>query len=137
MGRILAIDFGTKRTGLAVTDPQQIIATALETVETARLFVYLEAYFRKEAVDLLVIGMPRRLDNQDSDMAPQVRKLAEVLKTKFPDKPQTFVDERFTSSLARDAMIRAGSTKKDRRDKGNIDKVSATLILQSYVEMRK
>ncbi|MBS1975748.1 MAG: Holliday junction resolvase RuvX [Bacteroidetes bacterium] len=137
MGRILAIDFGTKRTGLAVTDPQQIIATALETVETSRLLAYLEAYFQKEAVELLVIGMPKRLDNSDSDMAPHVRNLAESLKTKFPDKPQTFVDERFTSSLAKDAMIRAGSTRRDRRDKANIDKVSATIILQSYMEMRK
>lgn len=133
----MAIDYGLKRTGLAVTDPLRIIATALETVETTLLMKYLEEYFRKEPVDQLVLGFPRRLDNTDTEMTPHVRKLAERLQKRFPDKPVVLVDERFTSSLALDAMIRSGSTKKDRREKGNIDKVSATIILQSFMESHK
>lgn len=133
----MAIDYGLKRTGLAVTDPLRIIATALDTVETTLLMKYLEDYFRREPVDQLVLGFPRRLDNTDTEMTPHVRKLAERLQKKFPDKPVVLVDERFTSSLALDAMIRSGSTKKDRREKGNIDKVSATIILQSFMESHK
>lgn len=137
MARILAIDYGLKRTGLAVTDPGQIIATALETVETGKLLNFLNDYFRKEAVDLLVVGMPKRLNNEDTDMTVPVRRLVEDLARKFPDKPVVLVDERFTSSLALHAMIAGGMKKKDRRVKGNVDKISATIILQSYMESRK
>ncbi|HBK88078.1 MAG: Holliday junction resolvase RuvX [Cyclobacteriaceae bacterium] len=133
MGRILAIDYGMKRTGLAVTDPLRIIATALTTVESHRLMVFLDDYFRKEVVDELVLGFPRRLNTQDTDMTPLVRTLADQLKARFPDKPLTLVDERFTSSIAQRAMIDGGMKKKDRRIKGNVDQISATIILQSYL----
>lgn len=134
MGRILSIDFGLKRTGIAVTDPLRIIATALETVETKNLFNFLSAYFQKEKVDEIVIGLPKTLQNEDSQSAPFVRAFAEECQKKFPDKPIHFVDERFTSSIAKQTMLDGGMKKKDRRIKGNVDKISATLILQSYME---
>jgi putative holliday junction resolvase len=134
LGRILAIDFGTKRTGLAVTDPLRIIATALETVETKNIFVFLTSYFVKEVVDEIVIGLPKTLRNEDSQSAPAVRAFAEQIQQKFPDKPIHFIDERFTSSIAKQTMILGGMKKKDRRIKSNVDKISATLILQSYME---
>ena len=134
MGRIIVIDYGTKRTGLAVTDPMRMIATALETVETTSLVAFLAGYFEKEAVDEIVMGLPKTLKNEDSETAPAVRTLAETLKQKFPGKPIHFVDERFTSSIARQAMITGGMKKKDRRDKSNVDKISATLILQTYLQ---
>jgi putative Holliday junction resolvase len=137
MARILAIDYGLKRTGIAVTDPLRIIATALETVETDKLMGFLKAYFVREPVDHLVVGMPKRLSNEDTDMTPHVRKLVEQLKKHFPDKPVTLIDERFTSSIALQTMIDGGMKKKDRRVKGNVDKISATLILQSFMESRK
>jgi len=137
MGRILAIDYGLKRTGIAVTDPLRIIATALETVESEKLINYLTAYFQKEPVDQLVVGMPRRLNNEDTDMTPHVRKLVVQLQQKFPEKPVALMDERFTSSIALQTMISGGMKKKDRRIKGNVDKISATLILQSFLESRK
>jgi putative holliday junction resolvase len=136
MGRILAIDFGTKRTGLAVTDPLRIIATALETVETANLLDSLKKYFQKEVVDEVVIGLPKRLDNTDSETAPAVRKFIEVFSKTFPDKPIHTIDERFTSSIAQRAMIDGGMKKKDRQVKGNVDKISAVLILQNYIQMK-
>lgn len=137
MGRILAIDYGLKRTGIAVTDPLRIIATALETVESEKLINYLTAYFQKEPVDQLVVGMPKRLNNEDTDMTPHVRKLVVQLQQKFPEKPVALMDERFTSSIALQTMISGGMKKKDRRIKGNVDKISATLILQSFLESRK
>ena len=136
MGRILAIDFGTRRTGLAVTDPLRIIATALETVETANLIDFLKKYFQKEAVDEVVIGMPRRLDNTDSETAPAVRKFMELFSRTFPEKPIHTIDERFTSSIAQRAMIDGGMKKKARQVKGNVDKISAVLILQNYLQMK-
>jgi len=136
MGRVLAIDYGIKRTGIAVTDPLQIIATPLDTVGTADLLPFLKAYVAKESVDTFVIGMPRTLKNEDSAIAPQVRKFVEVLKKTFPEKPVHEVDERFTSSIAQRAMIEGGMKKKDRQIKGNADKISATLILQTFMERR-
>lgn len=133
MGRILAIDYGTKRTGLAVTDPLRIIATALETVETKNILTFLAGYFEKELVDEIVIGLPKTLRNEDSETAPAVRTLADRLKQKFPNRPIHFVDERFTTSIAKQSMIDGGVKKKDRREKGNVDKISATLILQSFL----
>lgn len=133
MGRILAIDYGTKRTGLAVTDPLQIIATALDTVETPRLLDYLKDYFKKEAVEEVVIGMPKRLNNTDSEIAPLVRSFIAKFETAFPDLPVFQTDERYTSSMARAAMLEGAMKKKERRIKGNVDKISATLILQSYL----
>ncbi len=137
MGRILAIDYGTKRTGIAVTDPLRIIATALETVETASLLDFLKKYFQREGVDEVVIGMPKQLNNQDSETAPAVRKFVEVFKTSFPDKPIYLADERFTSSMAHRTMIDGGMKKKDRQVKGNVDKISATIILQSFMESKR
>jgi len=134
MGRILAIDYGSKRTGLAVTDPLRIIATALETVPTAELLSFLKNYCQRESVDVFVIGMPRTLKNEDSEMAPMIRKFIVELKNVFPEKPLHEVDERFTSSMAHQAMITAGMKKKDRQVKGNVDKISATIILQSFLE---
>jgi putative holliday junction resolvase len=136
MGRILAIDYGTKRTGLAVTDPMRIIATALETVETSGLINFLLTYFKRESVDEVVIGMPKQMDNTDSQTAPAVRKFIELFAKTFPDKPIQTLDERFTSSIAQRAMIAGGMKKKDRQVKGNVDKISATLILQDYLQMK-
>lgn len=134
MGRILAIDYGIKRTGLAVTDPLRIIATALDTVNTIDLIDYLKKYFLKEDVEKAIIGLPKRLNNTDSDTAPAVRKFMETFKVTFPEKPILAVDERFTSSMAQKAMIDGGMKKKDRQVKGNVDKISAVLILQSYMQ---
>ncbi len=134
MGRIMAIDYGTKRTGLAVTDPMRIIATALETVETTKLLTYLKQYFAKEKVDEVVIGLPKQMNNTDSETAPYVRQMVARLNEAFPNLPVKYVDERFTSKIALRAMVEGGMKKKDRRDKQNVDKISATLILQSYME---
>jgi putative Holliday junction resolvase len=133
MGRILAIDYGLKRTGLAVTDPMRIIATPLETVSTASLLTYLNEYTTKETVDEFVVGMPKTLKNEDSEIAPKVRAFVDVLHRTFPDKKVNLIDERFTSRMAMQAMIEGGMKKKDRRDKSNVDKISATIILQSFL----
>lgn len=133
MARILAIDLGLKRTGIAVTDPLQIIATALETVETSHLISFLQDYMEREQVEQFVVGLPKKLNNEDTDMTSHVRQWVEKLKKKFPAVPIALVDERFTSSIAKQAMIAGGMKKKDRRVKGNVDKISATLILQSYM----
>ena len=137
MGRVLAIDYGLKRTGIAVTDPLRIIATALETVPTHTLLTFLKSYAQRETVDEFVIGMPKTLKNLDSEIAPQVRKFILVLKEHFPEKPIHEVDERFTSSMAHQAMIDGGMKKKDRQVKGNADKISATIILQSFLSAIK
>ncbi len=134
MGRIIAIDYGKKRTGLAVTDPLRIIATPLEIVPTSDLLTFLKAYAQKESVDEFVIGMPKTLRNEDSEMAPLIRKFIVELKACYPNKPVHEADERFTSSMAQRALIDSGMKKKDRQVKGNVDKISATLILQSYLE---
>jgi putative Holliday junction resolvase len=137
MGRVLAIDYGKKRTGIAVTDPFRIIATPLETVLTHELLPFLKTYTERETVDEFIIGMPRTLKNEDSEIAPLVRIFIVDLKKTFPDKPVHEVDERFTSSMAHRAMIEGGMKKKDRRVKGNVDKISATLILQSFLNVVK
>jgi putative holliday junction resolvase len=137
MGRILAIDYGKKRTGIAVTDPLRIIATPLDTVLTAELLNYLRMYLEREAVDEFVVGMPKNLMNEDSEIAPLVRSFVEKLKQAFPGKAVHLADERFTSSIARRAMIDGGMKKKDRQVKGNVDKISATIILQSFMDAVK
>lgn len=137
MGRALAIDYGKKRTGIAVTDPLRIIATPLETVPTSELLVFLKNYLQKESVDEFVVGMPKTLMNEDSEVAPLVRKFVEELKKLFPDKPVHLADERFTSVMAQRAMIEGGMKKKDRQVKGNVDKISATIILQSFLDATK
>lgn len=134
MGRVLAIDYGKKRIGLAVTDPLGIIATALETVSSTDLLSYLKTYTQREVVDEFVIGMPKTLKNEDSEIAPLVRKFIQELKNSFPEKPIHEVDERFTSRMAQRTMIEGGMKKKDRQEKGNVDKISAVIILQSFLE---
>lgn len=137
MGRIMAIDYGKKRTGIAVTDPLRIIATPLDTIPTQVLLQFLTQYLQKEAVDEFVVGMPKTLLNEDSETAPLVRAFVSELKKKFPEKTIHLVDERFTSSMARRAMIDGGMKKKDRQVKGNVDKISATIILQSFMGAAK
>ena len=134
MGRILAIDYGTKRTGLAVTDPIQIVANPLTTVATKDIFTFLKEYFQQEDVEAIVIGMPRDLYNNDSHSTQAVKQFVALFKKNFATYPVHLHDERFTSKMALDAMIRSGSSKSDRRKKENIDKLSATIILQSYME---
>ncbi|KAA0990374.1 Holliday junction resolvase RuvX [Dyadobacter aurulentus] len=136
MGRLLAIDFGSKRSGIAVTDPLQIIATALDTVATHDLRNFIKKYSEKEQLEAFIVGMPKKLDNTDSENAARVNAFIKLLRKDFPEIPVHTHDERFTSSMALQSMISAGSKKSDRREKGNIDKVSATIILQSYMESR-
>jgi putative holliday junction resolvase len=137
MGRVMAIDYGTKRTGISVTDSNRIIATPLETVASHELLKFIQTYSQKEVVDEFVVGMPKTLSNEDSEIAPLVRKFVENLKKTFPDKPVHLADERFTSSMALQAMIDGGMKKKDRQVKGNVDKISATLILQAFLNTPK
>ena len=134
MPRVLAIDLGTKRTGLAVTDPLKILANPLETVETSQLMTFLRTYCAREDVDALVLGLPIRLNGQPNEMTPRVMRLRDELEAAFPDKKIVLIDERLTSRMAMQSMIAMGSKKKDRREKtGNLDKVSAAIILQSYL----
>lgn len=134
MGRILAIDYGTKRTGLAVTDPLQIIASPLDTIRTFQVITFLQKYHAEENIERFVIGMPKDLMNRDTDSTGFVRTFINLLKKNFPDLQIHQVDERFTSKMAKQAMIDGGMKKSDRRIKGNVDKLSATIILQSYLE---
>ncbi len=136
MPRILAIDYGLKRCGLAVTDPLQMIASPLETVETGKILEYLKAYIKKEEVESLIIGMPAGGDGPEPEIASNIRSFKKVLQKHFPSLPVYEVDESFTSKMAVEAMIRGGMKKKDRRKKGNIDKISAALILQIYMRER-
>lgn len=134
MGRIIAIDFGLKRTGLAVTDPLKIIGSPLETIPSSDLFQWLKAYFAREPVERIVVGMPSRLDQSDTHITHDVVKLIEKLKGSFPNIPVTEIDERFTSKLAMQSMVMGGMKKKDRQKKENVDKISAAIILQSYLD---
>lgn len=134
MGRIVAIDYGRKRVGLAVTDPDKIIATSLTTVHAKDIFDFLQDYLKKEKVDGFVIGEARQLDNSLSESAEFIEPFVKKLRKTFPEVAIERVDERFTSKMALDAMIQGGTTKKQRQDKGRIDAVSATIILQSYMQ---
>jgi len=133
MGRLVGIDYGLKRVGLAVTDPLGIIATPLQTVATSQVVQFLKEYCEKEEVDAFVVGLPKKLDNSDTHATQPTRNFVNRLQKHF-SQPIYWEDERFTSKMALDAMIASGTTKKYRRQKGNIDKVSATIILQSYLE---
>ena len=133
MARILALDYGLRKTGIAVTDPLQIIATPLETVQTDVLIEYLKKYFLSEEVEHVVIGMPVNLEGEDTHSTEEVRSFIEKFKTTFFGKSITTIDERFTSKLAFDAMLKGGMKKKQRSIKENIDKLSATIILQDYL----
>ena len=134
MPRIIAIDHGLKRTGLAVTDPLRIIATALDTVPTAGLMDYLKAYLDREEVDGFVVGLPMGLDGRPTDATPHVLGFIARLKKAFPGKRVETMDERFTSTMAKEAMLASGIGRKARRDKGTVDRISATIILQGWLE---
>lgn len=133
MGRIMAIDYGKVRTGLAVTDPVRIIATALTTVETPTLLPFLRDYCAREEVDMFVVGEAKHLDGTPAESAALIEPFVERLKEAFPGKEVARVDERFTSKMAFQTMIDSGLKKKDRRNKGMIDQIAATLILQTYM----
>lgn len=133
MPRVLAIDFGLKRTGLAVTDPLRIIATALDTVPSAELLTYLKQYLAKEAVDGFVVGLPMHLDGKPNDITGNVLALVEVLKKTFPAQWVATVDERFTSRMAQQTLLASGKGKMARREKGQLDRISATIMLQGWM----
>ncbi len=134
MGRILAIDYGRKRTGIAVTDPLRITANPLLTIETKELLNWLTDYFAHEQVDEVVIGHPTQMNGDDSESMNYIRPFMGVFKKTFPDKPITMYDERFTSVLAHRAMIDGGMKKKDRQDKAVVDKIAACIILEGYLD---
>lgn len=134
MARILAIDYGGKRVGLAVTDTLQLIANGLDTVATKEIFVFLKNYLAKEVVECVVVGEPKRLNLMDTHSTEMTEKFVKELKNKFPAMKIERMDERFTSKMAFQAMIDGGLKKKDRKNKETVDKVSATLILQSYMQ---
>lgn len=134
MGRILAIDYGIKRTGIAVTDPNRIIASGLTTVNTPTLFQFLKDYCQQESVDIFLVGEAKHLDNTPSESMRYIEPFVAKLVETFPDKEIARIDERFTSKLAFQAMIDGGLKKKQRQNKGMIDQVSATIMLQNYMD---
>ena len=137
MSRILAIDYGKKRTGIAVTDLFQIIANGLTTVPTTELMGFILDYVVKEPVERIVVGYPKQMNNEDSENMKRITPFVNQLRKKLPDIPVEFVDERFTSVLAHQAMLDGGLKKKARQNKALVDEISATIILQSYLESRK
>lgn len=133
MGRIMAIDYGTKRVGIAVTDPNKIIATALDTVHSKDIITYLQAYFKMNDVEFVVIGEPRQMNNTASEVTPQVEQFVALFRKSFPEMKIERFDERFTSKMAQQAILMSGLKKMDRRNKSLIDQTSAVIILQSYM----
>ncbi|GGA90852.1 Holliday junction resolvase RuvX [Puia dinghuensis] len=133
MARIMAIDYGLKRTGIAVTDPLQIIATGLTTVESPKLIAFLKEYMKTEAVELILIGEPKNWDDSDTHATPLVREVMVRLQKEFPAIPLKPVDERFTSKLASRAMVEMGMKKKQRQNKALVDEIAATIMLQEYL----
>ncbi|MFD0762561.1 Holliday junction resolvase RuvX [Lutibacter aestuarii] len=134
MGRILAFDYGEKRTGLAVTDELQIIASGLTTVATKKIFSFLTDYLKNETVELFIVGEPKQLNSKESESEQFIKPFIQKLKTTFPKIPIKRVDERFTSKIAFESMIQSGMKKKKRQNKALIDEISATLILQTYLQ---
>ena len=134
MARILAIDYGGKRTGIAVTDPLQIIATGLTTIASADLILFLKNYLKQEQVELIIIGMPKNWDESDTHGTPLVKAAIKKIEKEFPEIALKEVDERFTSKMAKDAMLEMGLKKKVRRDKKIVDEIAATIILQEYMQ---
>ena len=133
MARILCIDYGGKRTGIAVTDPFQIIATGLTTVDSHELISFLKKYFLQEEVELIIIGEPKNLDDSDTHATPLVKEAIKKLQEEFPQISLKTVDERFTSKMAKQAMIDMGMKKKDRQNKRTVDEIAATMMLQEYL----
>ena len=134
MGKLLAIDFGLKRTGLAITDENKIIASGLTTVDSRDLMTFLVNLNQKEKLETIVLGEPKRLNNEPSHITANVHLLKEALEKQFPLIPVVLIDERFTSKIAFQSMIDNGMSKKQRSNKGLIDEISATIILQSYMQ---
>lgn len=134
MPRILAIDYGTKRTGLAVTDPLQLIAQSLATVPTEEVFGFLKKYFGNEEVELIVVGLPLYPDGNPAQIAPLVEKFVKQLQKEFPQLPVRMQDERYTSETAKEFILKSGAGRKKRRDKSLVDKVSAAIILEEYMK---
>lgn len=134
MARIMAIDYGGKRTGIAVTDPLQIIATGLTTIASAELIPFLKKYFLQEQVELIVIGLPKNLDDSDTHGTALATAAIKKIEKEFPAMPLKTVDERYTSKMAKEAMLHMGMKKKDRRDKKNVDEIAATIMLQEYMQ---
>lgn len=137
MGQILSIDYGKARTGIAVTDDMQIIASGLTTVETPKLVDFLKKYFFENKVDEIVIGLPTDLKGNMSDIETEIQKFISVFEKEFPDKKINRLDERFTSKMASFFISQSGKSKKQRQEKGLIDKVSATIILQNFLEQKR
>ena len=137
MGRIIAIDYGRKRTGLAVTDPLQMIANGLTTVSSGEVVHYLVNYVAKEVVDLFVVGLPKQMNNEPSENMKYVEAFVAHLKRAIPSIPIQYYDERFTSVMAHQAMLSGGLKKKKRQEKGLVDEISAVIILQAYLESKK
>ena len=137
MGRILAIDYGRKRTGIAVSDPLQLIANGLTTVPTHQLLTYILDYVAHEQVERILVGLPKQMNNEASESMKYIEPFVRSLKKKLPEMPIEYVDERFTSVLAHHAMLEGGLKKKDRQDKALVDEISATIILRVYLESRR
>lgn len=137
MSRILAIDYGRKRTGLAVSDTMQIIANGLTTVSTHELLSFIAGYVQKEPVERIIIGLPKQMNYEASENMKYIEPFVRSLKKQIPEIPVEFVDERFTSVLAHRAMLEAGLKKKDRQNKALVDEISATIILQTYLESKR
>ncbi len=136
MGRILAIDYGQKRVGIAVSDPMQIIATGLDTILVHEVMAYLDKYIAENEVEKILVGLPKQMSGEESESMQYIRPFVIGLGRKFPNIPIEFVDERFTSVLAHRAMLDGGLKKKDRQNKALVDKISATIILQTYLESK-
>lgn len=137
MGRIIAIDYGRKRTGIAVTDPLRLIANNLTTIPSEEIYDFLAEYFSKEEVDIIVVGYPKKLNNKPSESVIYINPFIKKLEKLFPEKKIVLMDERYTSKIAFDSMIAGKLKKKKRRDKELINKISANLILQSYLEYKR
>jgi putative Holliday junction resolvase len=137
MNRILAIDYGRKRTGIAVSDPLQLIANGLTTVPTGELMAFLSTYTEKEPVERILVGYPKQMNNEDSENMKRIQAFVGTLQKKLPQIPVEYVDERFTSVLAHRTMLEAGLKKSNRRNKALVDSISATIILQSYLESQR
>jgi putative Holliday junction resolvase len=134
LSKILAIDYGTKRTGFALSDESKTFAFGLSTQETKNAFAYVEGLIPKEKIDTIVIGIPKHLNNELADIVPRIHQFRNQLRNKFPDIKIEEVDERFTSQMAFQSMIDSGMKKKDRQNKSTVDEISATIILQGYLE---
>ena len=137
MGRILAIDYGKKRTGIAVTDTLQLIANGLTTVPTAELMSFLTDYVSREPVERILVGLPKQMNNEASENAKRIEPFVGTLRKAMPNIPVEYVDERFTSVLAHRAMLEGGLKKKARQNKALVDEISATIILQDYLESKR